>query len=27
MIEIQTESNFLNVLRRPQLIVKGIVGA
>lgn len=26
MIEIQTESNFLSVLRRPQLIVKGIVG-
>lgn len=27
LIEIQTESNFLHVLRRPQLIVKGIVGA
>lgn len=27
MIEIQTESNFIDVLRRPQLIVKGIVGA
>ena len=27
MIEIQTESNFLNVLRRPQLVIKGIVGA
>lgn len=27
MIEIQTESNFLNVLRRPQLIIKGVVGA
>lgn len=27
MIEMSTESNFLNVLRRPQLIVKGIVGA
>lgn len=27
MIEMQTESNFLNVLRRPQLVVKGIVGA
>lgn len=27
LIEIQTESNFLSVLRRPQLIVKGIVGA
>lgn len=27
MIEMNTESNFLNVLRRPQLIVKGIVGA
>lgn len=27
MIEIQTESNFLNVLRRPQLIVRGTVGA
>lgn len=26
-IEIQTESNFMHVLRRPQLIVKGIVGA
>lgn len=27
MIEMQTESNFLSVLRRPQLIVRGIVGA
>lgn len=27
MIELQSESNFLHVLRRPQLIVKGIVGA
>jgi hypothetical protein len=27
MIEIQTESNFLNVMRRPQLVIKGIVGA
>lgn len=27
MIEIQTESNFIDVLRRPQLIVRGIVGA
>lgn len=27
MIELQTESNFLSVLRRPQLIVKGVVGA
>ncbi|QNR53858.1 major capsid protein [Pseudomonas phage phiK7A1] len=27
MIEIQTESNFIDVLRRPQLIVRGTVGA
>lgn len=27
MIEIQTESNFIHVLRRPQLIVRGTVGA
>lgn len=27
MVEIQTESNFIDVLRRPQLIVRGTVGA
>lgn len=27
MIELQSESNFIHVLRRPQVIVKGIVGA
>lgn len=27
MVELQSESNFLHVLRRPQLIIKGTVGA
>jgi hypothetical protein len=27
MIELQSESNFLHVMRRPQLIVKGVIGA